>query len=236
MTNLPRIALIEDLLAVPVPPGSNLLVEFDPSSQWYNASLTVAAGWLNTGGKLTYLLSSRLPENIRSGLTRLGVDVQRLEESDILQIWDGYSATLGLQSHEKYRIESLNVADLRIWVSKEFMRRPPSPDLMYITENSSVIARFNDEKNWVEYQLTRVFPSVSMTKTMSIRGISVGVHSDSAYKQLEAAVDGVIDLKVEELEGEIHNFARIRKMLNAKFDSRWHKLKVSDSFEITLEN
>ena len=75
-----------------------------------------------------------------------------------------------------------------------------------------------------------------MTKAMNVRGVSVGVHSDSAYKQLEAAVDGVIDIKVEEAEGELHNFIRIRKMLNAKFDARWHKLKANDNFEITLEN
>lgn len=235
MANLPRIALIEDLLSGPVPPGSNFLVEFDPSSQWYNAVLTITAGWLNTRGKVTYLLSSRAPDDIRAQLTRLRIDVPGAEASDTLRIWDAYSKTLGLQSREKYKIESMNVADLRIWASKEFMHQPPSPDLMYITENSSVAARYNDEKSWIEYTLTRVLPAASMTKATNVRGITVGVHSDSAYKQLEAANDGVIDLKVEEREGELHNFIRIRKMLNAKFDSRWHKLKVNDNFEITLE-
>ena len=229
------IPLIEDLTTGTIPAGSNILLEFDPASQWYNASLTIAAGWLNTGGKLTYLLSSRAPDDVRSQLTRLGIDVQRLEGNDTLQIWDAYSVTLGFQSREKYRMEYLNVGDLRISVPRGFMRQPPSPDLMYITENSSVLARFNDEKSWIEYQLTRVFPSVSMTKAKNIRGISVGVHSDSVYKQLEGAVDGVVDLKVEEVEGELHNFIRVRKMLNAKFDARWHRLKVNDNFEITLE-
>jgi KaiC/GvpD/RAD55 family RecA-like ATPase len=235
VANLPRIALIEDLLSGPVPPGSNFLVEFDPSSQWYNAVLTIAAGWLNTRGKVTYILSSRAPDDIRAQLTRLGIDVPGAEASDTLRIWDAYSKTLGLQSHEKYRIESLNVADLRIWASKEFMHQPPSPDLMYVTENSSIAARYNDEKSWIEYTLTRIYPAVSMTKATNIRGITLGVHSESAYKQLEAAADGVIDLKVEELEGELHNLIRIRKMLNAKFDARWHKLKVNDNFETTLE-
>ena len=50
--------------------------------------------------------------------------------------------------------------------------------------------------------------------------MTVGVHSDSAYKQLEAAVEGMNDVKVEEAGGELCNFIRIRKMLNAKFDAR----------------
>lgn len=129
----------------------------------------------------------------------------------------------------------MNVADLRIWAAKEFMHQPAAPDLMFITENSSVAARYNDEKSWVEYTLTRVLPAASMTKAMNIRGVSLGVHSDSAYKQLEAAAQGVIDLKVEEVEGEAKNRIRIRKMLNAPFDAHWHQLKVSENFEVTLE-
>ncbi len=217
---MPRIPLIEDLTTGPVPAGSNLLVEFDPASQWYNAVLTIAAGWLKTSGRVTYILSSRAPDDIRSQLTKLSIDVARSEASDTLRIWDAYSTTLGLQSREKYKIESMNVADLRIWAAKQFMHQPPSPDLLYITENSSVAARYNNEKSWIEYTLTRVLPSVSMTKAMNVRGVSLGVHSDSAYKQLEVAANGVIDLKVEEVEGELHNSIRIRKVLNARFDAR----------------
>ena len=139
---MPKIPIIESLTLGSIPPGSNLLVEFDPSSQWYNAATTIAGGWLNSGGKLTYLLSSRPPENIRSQLTKLGVNVQDLEGGGKLRIWDAYSATLGLQSQEKYRLESLNVADLRIWAAKEFMHQPVSPDLLLIAENSSVLASY----------------------------------------------------------------------------------------------
>ena len=68
-----------------------------------------------------------------------------------------------------------------------------------------------------------------------LRAIINGVHSDWVYKQLEGAVEGVLDLRVEEVEGEARNIMRIRKMLNAPFDSRWYPLKVSEKFEVTLE-
>ena len=41
-----RIPLIDDLAKEPVPPGSQLLVEYDPASSWYNAALAIAVGWL----------------------------------------------------------------------------------------------------------------------------------------------------------------------------------------------
>jgi KaiC/GvpD/RAD55 family RecA-like ATPase len=232
---MPQISLIEDLTTTPIPPGSNILVEFDASSQWYNACVTILAGWLNTGGRVTYLLSARPPENFRSQLRRFGLDSGELEAKDRLQIWDFYSATLGQKSKERYGFDSLKVADLSITISRGQMHREPSPNHMYITENSSVLTRFNDEKSTVEYLLTRALPAATITKSTSVRGIITGVHSDSVYNQLEAAADGVIDLKVEEVVGEARNLIRIRKMLNAPYDARWYKLKVDSNFAVTLE-
>jgi KaiC/GvpD/RAD55 family RecA-like ATPase len=62
-----------------------------------------------------------------------------------------------------------------------------------------------------------------------------GVHGESVYSRLEAASDGIVDIKVEELGGEIKNLLRIRTMRNIAFDSRWHILKISENFEVTLE-
>jgi KaiC/GvpD/RAD55 family RecA-like ATPase len=232
---LPRIPLIEDLTSGPIPAGSNLLVEFDPASQWYNASITIAAGWLRTAGTLNFLLTARPPDKIRAQLNRLGTDAKDFEKNDKLRIWDAYSATLGVKSQEKYAFDTLKVADLSIRVSKEFMRGPPSPDLLWVLENSSVLARFNDEKAWVEYTLSRRFPTVSLTKSTAIFGLIRGVHSDWAYKQLETAADGIVDFKLEEEGGKTKDLMRIRSMRNVHFDREWHELKVGENFEVTLD-
>ena len=211
------------------------MVDFDAASQWYNASITIAAGWLRTGGKINFLLAARPPDNIRVQLNRLGTNAKEFEKNDKLQIWDAYSATLGLKSQEKYAFDILKVADLSIRVSREFMRMPPSPDLLWINENSSVTARFNDEKVWVEYTLSRRFPAVSITKSTAIYGLIRGVHSDWAYKQLETAADGIVDFKLEDEGGKTKDLIRIRTMRNVHFDREWHDLKVGENFGVTLE-
>jgi KaiC/GvpD/RAD55 family RecA-like ATPase len=53
---------------------------------------------------------------------------------------------------------------------------------------------------------------------------------------LEAAVDGIIDFKLEEVGEETINLMRLRSMRNVGFDSRWHRLRVKENFEVTLEN
>jgi KaiC/GvpD/RAD55 family RecA-like ATPase len=239
-----RISLIEDLLKAPLPPGASLLVEYDPTSGWYQSSLNIAAGWLREGGVVSYHVAAQPPENIRSQLAQLGLDVGHLEANDKLRVFDWYTATLGRKSKEKYAFYSLKAADLSVLFGKymmatqqgiELIPPQPSPDWLRILDDASCLGRFNEEKSWVEFVRTRIIPIASLWKSTGIGGIIRGIHSDWAYKNLEAASDGVIDFKQDETTGEAQNLIRIRSMRNVGFDSRWHQLKVGENLEVTVE-
>jgi KaiC/GvpD/RAD55 family RecA-like ATPase len=62
-----------------------------------------------------------------------------------------------------------------------------------------------------------------------------GVHSEWAYRQLEAAHDGVIDFRLDEAVDPPQNLIRLRSMRNIGFDGRWHILSISQNFEVTLD-
>lgn len=239
-----RVALIEDLLKAPLPSGSSLLVEYDPTSSWYQASLSITAEWLRGGGVVSYHIATQPPENIRTQLAQLGLDVGQLEANDKFRVFDWYTATLGRKSNEKFAFYSLKAADLSVLFAKYLMstqdgiaaQRPqPSPDWLRILDDASCLARFNEEKSWVEFVRTRMIPIASLWRSTGIMGIIKGIHSDSTYKNLEAACDGVIDFKLDETTEEARSVIRIRSMRNVSFDSRSHPLKVGENFEVTLE-
>jgi len=232
---LPRIPIIEDLTQAPLPPGSNILVEFDPSSRWYDASLAIAAGWLRTGGNISYIAQSQSPDEIRSQLRSLGLPVEELEQKDRLWITDLYAASVGQKSKEKFFPESLKVADLSLWIAREAMADSPAPEFLVIVDNGSVLDRFNDERAWVELYLTRPFPMGKSRQLTQLTGFMTGVHSNWAYKQLEAAVDGVIDFKLDEASDPAQNLIRIRNLRRISFDGRWHSLKVAQNLTVMLD-
>ena len=235
---MPRIPIIEELTTGPVPSGSNILVEFDGASQWHNACLAIAAGWLRQEGRVSYNAHIRFPDDIRSKLKRAGLNVETLEADDKLRIWDWYSATLGKKSTEKYAYDSLKVADLSIRFASEDMGHPTYQlaGWIRIVENISTLGRFNEEKAWVEFLLTRGFPSVTLGgRTTTLHCILRGVHSNSAYEQLEAASDGVIEFRVEEVSGEWRNCIAIKNMRDVSYDSRSHQLTVNENLQVTLE-
>jgi len=68
-----------------------------------------------------------------------------------------------------------------------------------------------------------------------LMGFMAGVHSSWAYKQLEAAVDGIVDFKVDESGEEMKDMIRIRSIRNVVCDRRWHQLKMKRNFEIVLD-
>lgn len=234
---MPRIPLIEDLTHEPVPAGSTFLVEFDSASQWYNASYTISAGWLRQGGKVDYWIAAQPPEKMRSQLRRLGItNVEELEESGKLEIWDCYTCQLGRKSAEKLALESLKVADLSIWWSKmQVSGRPPDPSMLRIFDDLTILDRFNDEKSWVELVLTRLVPVSFLRKETGIRGVMRGVGDERVYSRLEGAFDAIVDFKVEEAGKETRNVMRIRSMRTVPYDSDWHKLKIAPNFEIAFD-
>ncbi len=234
---MPRIALFEDLTHEPVPAGTTFLVEFDSASQWYNASYTISAEWLRQGGKVDYWIAAQPPDKMRSQLRRLGIsNVEELEESGKLEIWDCYTCQLGRKSTEKLALESLKVADLSIWWSKmQTAGRPPDSSMLRIFDDLSILGRFNDEKSWVELVLTRLVPVSFLRKETGIRGVMKGVGEEWLYKRLEGAFDAIVDFNVEEAGKEPRNAMRIRSMRTVPYDPDWRRVKIAPNFEATLE-
>jgi len=232
---VPRLPLIEDLTSGPIPAGSNILVEYDPASQWYNASITMTAGWLRTGGRVDYDTFAHSPNDIRTQLMRIGLEPKVPEREEKLKITDWYTATLGQKSNEKNAHDSLKFSELSIYFAQTIMRGDPEPDHLYMVDDESTFARFNDEKAWVELELTRIMPGFKRRKAIGLCSIMQGIHSEWVYKRLEGASDAVIDFKIDESSDEVRNLIRIRLMRDAHFDSRWHHLKIGENFDITLE-
>jgi KaiC/GvpD/RAD55 family RecA-like ATPase len=194
----------------------------------------MVTGWLRQEGVVLYHDYTRPTEAVRTKLKRIGLDVQGAEKNGKLQIWDWYTCQLGQKSTERKAVDSLKVPDLSIRVSREFSHMPES-EFLNISDNTSAVARFNDERAWVEYVITRIVPMHSSLKAVGLRGLMKGIHSDWACRQLEGAHHGIIDFKLEEEGKTTRDLIRVRSMQDVAFDREWHQLKINENFEVTLE-
>jgi KaiC/GvpD/RAD55 family RecA-like ATPase len=198
----------------------------------------MAAEWLKQGGKVDYWIAAQPPEKMRQQLRRLGIsNVEELENSGQLEIWDCYTCQLGRKSTEKLALESLRVADLSIWWSKmqALPGRPPDSTMLRVFDDLTILGRFNDEKSWVEIVLTRLVPVSFTRKETGIRGLMKGTGEDWLYKRLEGAFDGIVDFNVDESSKEPRNLIRIRSMRTVPYNPEWHTAKIHPNFQVTIE-
>jgi len=192
------------------------------------------------GGDVGYNVATQSPDSIRSQLKRLEVNVEQLETDGKLEVWDWYTTTLGQQSKEKFQgsTPGMKAADLSIAIAQQELKPAMAgeayPEYLRIWDNCSVMARFNEDKAWVEFLITRIFPGAFHSKSTLIVGVVRGIHNDWVYRQLEDAADGVIDFKIEDIS-ETKDVFRIRSMRNVSFDRRWHQLKIGENLRISLE-
>ncbi len=224
--------------------GISLLVEFEPKSIWYEASLTMAAHALRDGIRTEYHTFQHMPNEVIEALAKLGLNVKRLQEEGGLIINDSYTVQLGMGHGEytdraataKVITQSVKLSDWSIGVSQDMKTGYPEAEKrrLHIDDNTGVLLQYNDEKQIIDTWRTRLIPLSRVGEFVFLFSLVTGVASDAFYRQFEALADGVIQFKAEEKEEGIEQLVSVRTMRGRAHDSRWHRLRLLDDGEVTL--
>jgi len=225
--------------------GTSMLVEFEPHSLWYEASITIAAHALKHGIKTDYHSYVRSPDDIRKILSSLGLTPQKLEQEDTLRIIDSYTVTTGIGTPEKpatkselpYQAQSLRMSDWSIGTARVLKGvgvGEADKRRVHLDDNSSVLTQFNQEKEVLDIWRARFVPFSRILEQATCHSLMVGVHSEAFYKYVESVSDGVIDFKSEEKNGAIEHFVRTRILRGKAYDSRWRRLRLLENGEVQL--
>ena len=259
MSDIARIPFLTGLIPGGLRPGTIILIEFDPDSQWFSVAVTVAVRCIKENRHVAFLTFTAPPSEVARAMSELDLDVPAAEKAGLLAIEDWYSASLSGGKLEtdtsqraiferiegRMRVHSLKVADLSVEWLKTSRTGPTSahdivdfwpPGSLAISESCSPILRFSDEKSFIEFFESRIRPEEHKRGNLiTLQGIMRGIHSDWLYKRMESASDGIIDLRVLELEGEVKNFLRVRAIRGQPHNSKWHLVDVTGRGEAKLE-
>jgi KaiC/GvpD/RAD55 family RecA-like ATPase len=226
--------------------GAHYVVEFETDSLWYETSVTVAADALRSGVKVDYHTFQHSPDKVREDLARLGLEVKRVEEDATFRILDTYAAATGAftvpEETEKtgpggsfwagsVKISDWsrgNVHDIKGEVPEASKRR------LHIDDNTSILLRYNEENEIVDYWRTRVVPWAVNLGLAMVHAFPTGVASQAFYKHLESLCEGIFDLKSQEESGKVEHHLRLRTIRGKSHDSRWRRLDLSDNGKVML--
>jgi KaiC/GvpD/RAD55 family RecA-like ATPase len=241
------VPIVRELIPEGIEYGANVLVEFRPDSLWYETSLTIAAQALREGLKTSYHAFQQSPTVVRGSLSRLGLDVAKLEREGLLIVMDNYTAQTGLgQPEGQFTMGhpatqpsvslSVKLTDWSIDQAKYLKAGYPEElkKWLHIDDNFSILNRYNQESTIIDWLRTRDIPENRASETIGLRSLLVGVGSESFCSQIEALHDVIVDFKSEEQPEKIEQYVRVRLMRGKRADSRWRKLGLLDNGEVSL--
>lgn len=242
MPRLPALPILSQLIPSGIDYGTILLVEFEPDSLWYETSLAIAAYALREHVRTDYHTWIQAPDKIREKLAKLGLDVQKLEQEDVLRVIDSYSTQTGAVVQDKsgkgrvpFQSISLKLTDMSIAAGQEYKGHSDADRRrLHFDDNTSITCQYNDEKTFIEYYRARFVPRWRADELVIFNSVMVGVHSAALYKHLESVSDGILDFRSEDAGGHVEQFARVRMMRGEALDSRWRRLKLMAKGEVTL--
>ncbi len=244
MSSTLSLAILNDLVPGGFRYGTNLLIEFTSDSIWYETSLTIAAHALRRGIRTEYHTFQHLPREVEEALARLGLDVKKLEQQDLLRIADSYTVQTGIGVPETTgpmpaaSLRSVKLSDWSIGAAKAIKGDLPEAEQrrrsLHVDDNVGVLSRYNKENEIIDYWRLRVIPLSRALELVVLNGLTTGVASDSFYRQFETLCDGIIDFRSQEIGGEMQQNLRIRTMRGRTFDSRWRRLRILESSEVTI--
>jgi KaiC/GvpD/RAD55 family RecA-like ATPase len=237
---------LNELVPGGLPFGSNYVVEFDPDSFWYEASLTMTAQALRQDTRVEYHTFQHLPGDVRKYLSDQRLSVDKLELKGSFRIWDTYTRLTGLDLPAEPSVGGMRweiqkpsfLSDLTEDMAKMLREGVPEGEKrwLHIDDDTSVLNRFVKEQEVINVWQTRIAPYVRARELISFHSLMRGLASEGFYKQFEASCDGIIDFKTEEEKREIERFARVRSLRGKNCDSRWRRLRLLDDGQVELNS
>src|SRR2546425_5140451 len=217
-----HVPIFSDLVPGGFTYGANYLVEFEPSSLWYETSLTIAAQALSSGGRTQYHTFMHIPLEVRQGLQNLVSDLKKLEHEDKFRLIDSYTSLTGLPMQPEpadltgRRRLSINDPSYLEHYTENIVtileKGAPETDKrwLHIDDNTSIFNRYFKEQDVLNIFHTRVFQLTRILELSAFHSVVAGGLSGTVFKKFEGAVGGGIEFQTGENEGELENNIKVK--------------------------
>lgn len=181
---------------------------------------------LKKGRPCVFVSTSDFPDNIRSNMKMMGVDVTGYEQKGLLTFVDGYSSEAGQESREKVSIPSLgDLTTLGIKLTSAF----PAPSFkggsLYFDSLTPLVSKARPES------IVSFVQSVG-AKVKGLGGkafFAVGLGTDpTIQRQLEDTTDCIVQMEAFEESGSRKRRLRIAKFRARKHQEGWSLFTIED--------
>lgn len=179
--------------------------------------------------RIMYVITGNPADLVRDQLRTVGVTSQG--KSDQIVFVDGYSWLLGERSNDRFQIDNLSdIAALSVVLSSA--AETVGDKSFVVFDSPSTLLAYNSEELAVRF-LKSHLARMKKHGNIGAYAFETGIHSSSFYNEVRADFDSVIELKLEEVDGELHRFVRVYSYRGGH-ETKWFRLLVGPDRTIKI--
>ena len=182
-----------------------------------------------SGIKCLYVITNNPIPIVKDQLREMGVaPVARTEP--VVYV-DMYSWLLGERSPERFQIDNASdVAALSVVLSSA---AETAGDKSFVAfDTISTLLSYNSEELTVRFMKSHL-ARMKRHGNIGAYVVEAGIHSASFYNEVRATFDGVLELKLEEMDGELRRFIRVYRY-RGSHESKWFRLLIGPNRDLKI--
>ncbi len=212
-----NIEVLDNLLPDGLPPSGLILVLADPAAGKEFLVTQLLCAKIAAGKKGLFITLDKFPNEIRDFMLEFGFNSLIFEKENKLVFIDCYSSQVGVKSKEKYGEDPLNFSNLSITISS-VLKELESPIVIF--DSLSTLLQKGGIRSSLEF-LRGLSGKIKEAKGLCFVTLNRKAFHPAILAAIEEIADGVIEMKVEELEGKVENYIRVFKMSRCRHARSW---------------
>jgi KaiC/GvpD/RAD55 family RecA-like ATPase len=181
---------------------------------------------LRRGRPCVFVTTGEFPDNVRSNMKMMGVDVAGYEQRGLLTFVDGYSAEAGQDSKEKISIPSLgDLTTLGVKLTSAL----PSPSFkegsLYFDSLTPLASRARSES--IVSLVQSIGAKVKGLSGKAFFAVGLGIDTN-VRRQLEDTTDCIVQMEAFEESGSRRRRLRISKFRGRKHQDSWALFTIEE--------
>lgn len=221
--------ILRSLILTPMSNGFNLAVMGPPGVGKSTLCQELIKEACKSGMKCLYVVTNSPIPLVKEQLRDIGVAPVARNEP-VLYV-DMYSWLLGERSPERFQIDNASdVAALSVVLSSA---AETAGDKSFVAfDTISTLLAYNTEELTVRFMKSHL-ARMKRHGNIGAYAIETGIHSASFYNEVRATFDGVLEMKLEEMDGELRRFIRVYRY-RGSHETKWFRLLIGPSRDIKI--
>ena len=220
---------LKGLVLTPVPAGLNIAVMGPPGVGKTTLCQSLLREACQQGMRCLYAITNNPLQLARDQLRIQGIPSPG--KPDQIVYVDMYSWLLGDRSSERFQID--NASDMAALSVALSGAAETVGDRAFIAFDSiSTLLAYNTEELMVRF-LKSHLARMKKHGNIGTYAVETGIHSNSFYNEVKASFDSIIEMKLEEMDGELRRFVRVYSYKGGH-ETKWFSFLITPERSVKI--